>query len=32
MITVKKLFCLDSNNFSFICAGVGNMGGYKRYA
>ena len=26
---VKNKFCLHSNDFGFICAGMGNMGGYK---
>ena len=29
---VKKEFCLDSNDLGFICAGVSNVGGYKRNA
>ena len=28
----KKKFCLDSNGFGFICAGISNVGGYKRNA
>ena len=28
----KDEFCFDSNDFGFICAGVSDMGGYKRIA
>ena len=28
----EDVFCLDSNGFGFICAGVSNVGGYTRNA
>ena len=28
----KKKFCLDSNDFRFVCDGISNVGGYERDA